>query len=85
MIGLVKINYGQENQGCAPFTGGLLFKICFILFRVHRELSIVENRKFLKYFKMVYNPGFSDNVWYCEDKLWAIKSGFYTIHRWSFA
>ena len=30
---------------------------------------------------MVYNPGFWDNDWSCDDKLWARKSGQYTIHR----
>jgi len=47
--------------------------------------SIVENRNFLKYFQMVYNPGFWVNDWSCEDKLWASKLGLYTIHRLSFA
>jgi len=47
--------------------------------------KIVENRNFLKYFKKVYNPGFWDNDWSCEDKLWARKSGLYTIHKASFS
>jgi len=29
---------------------------------------------------MVYNPGFWDNDWSCEDKLGAKKSGLYTVH-----
>jgi len=33
---------------------------------------------------MVYNPGFWDNDWSCEDKLWAKNSRRYIIHRLSF-
>jgi len=46
---------------------------------------IVENRNFLKYFQIVYNSGFWNNDRSCEDKLWARKSGLYTIYRLSFA
>jgi len=28
IIAHVKINFGPENQGCTPFTGGVLLKIC---------------------------------------------------------
>jgi len=38
MIGHVKINYGPKNQRCTPFTGGVLLKICFRSFLVHREV-----------------------------------------------
>jgi len=32
-----------------------------------------------------YNPGFWNNDCSSEDKVWARKSGLYTIHRLSFA
>ena len=41
----------------------------------------MENRNFLIYFQIVYNPAFFDNDWSCEDKLWDRESGLYTIHR----
>jgi len=45
----------------------------------------VNNRNFLKYFQILYNPEHWDTKSQCEDKLQSKNSGLFSFQKLSFA